>query len=171
MKVKEIAMTKSESKPSTAAELMQRDVIVVYESDTLKDALGLMTENHITGLPVVDSKSRCVGVITASDILNYEQENADEAATANSDSAYHFDPDLQRWETLRASSFALENFAETKVAEVMSRDLIYVHRDTPLDEVAQKMVRQNVHRILVLNDEYGIHGIISAFDFVRLFAS
>ena len=55
-----------------ASDFMQRDVVTVAPDDTLRDALALMTENHVTGLPVMDGKSRCVGLITSSDILNYE---------------------------------------------------------------------------------------------------
>jgi CBS domain-containing protein len=157
-------------KPAVAGDIMQRDVIVVYESDTLQEAMQLMTENHITGLPVVNSKSKCVGVITASDILNYEQEHNEFTAEANSDLARHFNPETQQWESVRVTSFALEEFGEVRVAEVMSRDLVYVHADTPLRDVARKMRDQRIHRVMVMTDQYLLQGIITAFDFVTLCA-
>ena len=57
---------------AVAADLMQRDIVTVSPDDTLREALALMTDSHVTGLPVMDGNSQCVGLITASDILNYE---------------------------------------------------------------------------------------------------
>ncbi|NIL98378.1 MAG: CBS domain-containing protein [Planctomycetales bacterium] len=163
-------MSHSKTKELTASDIMQRDVVVVYDSDNLQDAMNLMTQNHVTGLPVVNSKSKCVGVITASDILNYEQEHSEFLAEANSDMARHFNPDTQQWESVRITSFALEEFAEISVSEVMSPDVVYVQASTPIREVARRMRDKKIHRVLVMNDEFRLFGIISAFDFVELFA-
>ena len=62
-----------------AADYMQRDVVTTSPDSTLQEALALMTENHVTGLPVMDKFNRCIGLITSSDILNYEQEHARES--------------------------------------------------------------------------------------------
>lgn len=163
-------MNTRHARPRIAADVMQRDVITVYETDSLQDAMALMTENHVTGLAVMNSKSKCVGVITASDILNYEQDHAEFTSEVNADMARHFNPDTQQWESVRVTSFALEEFGEVRVGEVMSRDLISVHTDTPLKDVARKMRDERIHRVLVLDEEYRLFGIISAFDFVKLYA-
>ena len=125
------------TKDKVAADMMQRDVLTIRPQDTLRDALALMTENHVTGLPVMDQNSKCVGLITASDILNYEREHSGEAE-AGAFSQY-FDPETQLWESVQTSSFALEQFGHVRVEEVMVRDLISVERETPIKEVARKM--------------------------------
>ena len=153
----------------TAANIMQRDVIVVYQNDTLQEAMSLMTQNHVTGLPVVNSKSKCVGIVTASDILNYEQDHP-EYHEANSDMAQHFDPETERWESVRVSSFALEEFGDVHVEEVMSTELVSVHTDASATEVAKKMIQEGIHRVLVLDDNFRLYGIITSMDIVRLYA-
>ncbi|MCO6459660.1 MAG: CBS domain-containing protein [Pirellulaceae bacterium] len=163
-------MTSKDLDQLTAADIMQRDVVAIGPHDTLQDAMALMTENHVTGLPVMDSHSRCVGLISATDILNYEQEHAEYNSEVNSEMARHFDPDTQRWESVRVSSYALEEFGNVPVEDVMARELIHVERGTPLREVAEAMVKHGVHRVLVLNDERALFGIVSAMDFVKLFA-
>jgi CBS domain-containing protein len=163
-------MSAVKQKALSAKDVMQRDVIVAYEGDSLQEAMQIMTENHVTGLPVVNSKSKCVGVITASDILNYEQEHADFTAEANDNLARHYNPETEKWESVRITSFALEEFGEVRVGEVMARDLVYVDRDAPLHEVARKMRDERIHRVLVLSDDLGIQGIVSSFDFVKLYA-
>jgi CBS domain-containing protein len=152
----------------TADDIMHRDVVTVSLGDTLQDAMNQMTENHVTGLPVMDRKSRCVGLISATDILNYEQEHTEFTAQANSDMARHFNMDTQRWESVRVTSFALEEFGEVRVDDVMARDLVSVARDTPVQVVAATMIKGGIHRVLVLDENQRLYGIISAFDFVQL---
>jgi CBS domain-containing protein len=152
----------------TAAAIMQRDMVTTTPDDTLRDALALMTENHVTGLPVMDNKSRCIGLITASDILTYEQEHA--ADSDGNRTAQYFDPETQQWVSVPISAFGLEEFAEVRVSEVMSRDLIWVDRETSLKDVAQRMLDERVHRVLVMDTKSNLYGIISAYDFVRVIA-
>jgi CBS domain-containing protein len=152
----------------TAAAIMQRDMVTTTPDDTLRDALALMTENHVTGLPVMDNKSRCIGLITASDILTYEQEHA--ADSDGNRPAQYFDPETQQWVSVPISAFGLEEFAEVRVSEVMSRDLIWVDRETSLKDVAQRMLDERVHRVLVMDTKSNLYGIISAYDFVRVIA-
>lgn len=159
-------MTKTTQR-MTAADLMQRDIVTVESSDSLRDALKLMMENHVTGLPVMDRSSRCIGLVTASDILNYENENSNELASGMTQ---FFDPDTQQWEDVPILAFSSEDFGDVQVAELMSRDLIWVSRDTPINQVAQRMVDERVHRVLVMDDRSQLYGIISSFDFVRVIA-
>ena len=159
---------RSSTQHLTAATIMQRDMITATPDDTLRDALALMTENHVTGLPVMDNNSRCIGLITASDILNYEQEHAADSDTNRT--AQFFDPETQQWVSVPVSAFGLEEFAEVRVSEVMSRDLIWVDRETSLKDVAQRMLDERVHRVLVMDTKSNLFGIISAYDFVRVIA-
>ena len=156
------------SQRNAAADLMQRDIVTVSPDTTLREALALMTGNHVTGLPVMDNHGRCVGLITASDILNYEDEHADTSGEVGS--ASFFDPDTQQWDSVLFSSFGLEEFGDVPVQDVMTRELISVKRDTPLKDVAQRMIDAGVHRVLVMGKDARLYGILSAYDFVRMVA-
>jgi CBS domain-containing protein len=52
----------------------------------------------------------------------------------------------------------------------MTQDLIWVDRDTPLKDVARKMIDESVHRVLVMDVASRLYGILSAYDFVRVAA-
>lgn len=151
-----------------AADVMQRDIVTVSPNDTLRDALALMTENHVTGLPVMDANCRCIGMITASDVLNYEEEHADDSAEPGRHQ--FFDPETQQWETLSLSAFGLEEIGDVRVQEVMSRDLIWIGRDESLKDVARRMIDERVHRVLVMDQQANLYGIVSAVDIVRVVA-
>lgn len=151
----------------SAADLMQRDVITIRPQDTLSDALALMTENHVTGLPVMDLHSKCVGVITASDILNYDREHEEIEGDTN---VQFFDVESGEWQTLPVTSFRTEGLEDVRVEEVMARDLIQVDRKASIQSVARTMLDAGVHRVLVMDDQYRLYGIVSALDFVRIVA-
>jgi CBS domain-containing protein len=146
---------------------MQRNVVTVSSDDSLRDALKLMMENHVTGLPVMDRSSRCIGLITATDILNYEDESAEESAGRTTQ---FFDPDTEQWEDIPIVAFNSEDLGNVQVAEVMSRDLIWVSGHTPIHQVAKRMVDERIHRVLVMDERSQLYGIISTFDFVRVAA-
>jgi CBS domain-containing protein len=156
--------------PRTAADLMQRDVVAIRHGDSLQEAMALMTENHVTGLPVVDSKDRCVGLVSATDILNFEQEHSGYTAEANANLARHYDSDSGRWESVRVTSYALEEFAEERVDRLMATVIVSVTVDTPLQDVARTMIDQSIHRVVVLDEQQELQGIIAATDFVRMYA-
>jgi CBS domain-containing protein len=147
---------------------MQRDIVTVSPGDTLRRALELMTDNHVTGLPVMDDNSRCIGLVTSSDILNYEQEHTEEFSEDRT--TQFFDPESQQWESIPLSAFGLEEFGDVRVEDVMTRELIRVGRNTPLREVARRMIDARVHRVLVMDDRLNLYGIISAYDMVRVVA-
>ena len=159
---------KSVTKGRSAVDLMQRDLVTVSPNDTLRDALAQMTTNHVTGLPVMDDKSRCVGLITASDILNYEQDHA--CDSSESGMADVFDTETQQWEAVPLSAFALQEFGHIQVSEVMTADLIWVERHVPVEEVARRMLSEGVHRILVMDKQARLYGLLSAIDIVRYVA-
>jgi CBS domain-containing protein len=147
---------------------MHRDIVSVAPDDTLRDALALMTANHVTGLPVMNDSSRCVGLITASDILCYEQDRADDSA--ESGTAQFFDPETHTWQSAPLSAFGLEGFGDVRVGEVMTRDLIWVARQASVKEVARRMIDERIHRVLVMDENYSLFGIISAFDLLSVVA-
>lgn len=162
--------TNVDAETITASDIMSRDLLTVSPNDKLAEALQLMVENHVTGLPVIDGKGCCLGVISATDILTYEQSHADEAEEVNEDRTSYFDPELGQWESLRASAFALEHFGHVPVNEVMTSKVVSVHGDTSVGDLARLMVEQEVHRIVVVDRTQHLLGAVSAIDIVQLVA-
>jgi CBS domain-containing protein len=165
----EISMKKPIAK-LTAADVMEQHIITVEASDTLKDALDLMTEHHVSGLPVIDADNRCLGVISASDILGYEQEHLTQSGEEGLETAPYYNPDIAEWEDVPVSAFALEMRGGTPVEAIMTTEVISVSPDAKISHVAATMVENEVHRVLVLDDDRSLLGLISAVDFVRLVA-
>lgn len=53
-----------------------------------------------------------------------------------------------------------------RIKDVMSRDVVVLHPDTSVGEVAHLMQRKNIHRLLVLNRASRLVGMVSQDDLV-----
>jgi len=149
----------------TARELMQRNVICVAPNETLFDALELMTENHVTGIPVLDTNDRCIGLVSSTDILDIEHDGTDAAEYGR-----FYDPDTGRWQDVPLTTFHKARLSEIRVSEVMSGTLISVAPNATLTDVCAMMSENEVHRLLVVDKQLGLHGLISSIDVVRWIA-
>lgn len=151
-----------------ARDLMQTGVTVIRPDESVREALSLIIKHHVGGLPVVDPQGRCIGVVTSTDILSYEEHQTELSEQSGHASFPYFDPETQRWESISAGE-TLDELPSVPVIEVMTPHPVAVHPDTPLEDVAEKMLEAHVQRILVLDDDRRLHGIISSMDFVRLY--
>lgn len=162
-------MDRVDTRDLTAADIMHRECICVGVSDSLQVALSLMTEHFVSGLPVIGAGDHCVGVVSATDVLRFEQDQTEFNERAGNDYASYFNTETQHWESICLGR-PLDELSELPVSEVMSRDLLQVSPETPILEVASLMNFRQVHRVLVIDDENCLQGIISSMDFVRLCA-
>ena len=55
--------------PLTVADIMDTDTPSVTPEDTVEAVLRVMRENELSGVPVVNSGGRCVGIITEADLV------------------------------------------------------------------------------------------------------
>lgn len=62
-----------------AKDIMNRDLLTISTTDSVRDAAKLMAEHNISGLPVVDEAGRLAGMISESDIIQQKRlfENLD----------------------------------------------------------------------------------------------
>lgn len=61
-----------------AKDIMSTDVISVKKDDPILDAIKLLVENNISGLPVVDDDMTLMGILSEKDVVDlfYEHEEA-----------------------------------------------------------------------------------------------
>src|SRR5246127_2545802 len=104
-----------------ASELMARNVVTVGRETSVVQAIRLMLENNISGLPVLDH-GKVVGILTEGDLLRRSETGTERHRP--------------RWlEILMGPGRIAGEYVRThgrRVDEVMTRDLISVSEDTPL---------------------------------------
>ncbi len=54
-----------------ARDVMTKNVITIGPDKTLEEAIRLLVENKISGMPVTDDNKKVVGMISEKDILNF----------------------------------------------------------------------------------------------------
>src|SRR3984893_9442288 len=68
----------SDPTPITVADVMVANVIVVHSGDSIDDAVRLIVDSRITGVPVVDSAHHILGLLAESDVLGKRGREVDD---------------------------------------------------------------------------------------------
>lgn len=142
-----------------AHQIMSRRVIAIRLDASIADAIRVMLSHHISGLPVMDSAEKLVGIICESDFLRRAE--LDTAHTRNRLLAVLLGADRV------AREFVKEH--GRKVEQVMTRDPVTTREDTPLEEIADLMERRNLNHVPVMRDDRVV-GIITRSDFLSAVA-
>jgi CIC family chloride channel protein len=126
-------------------DLMQKDVQTIDEDAMVSDAILLLADGHVGGLPVLNGHRQLVGIISTTDILSAEAESGGGEA-------------LNRVAT------------HTRVGDLMTPHPKTIAPDAPVKLAAQEMLYLDVRRLLVVEDSTLV-GVISQSDIVRAVAS
>lgn len=143
-------------------DLMTFHAVTVMPDDTVRDALDLLVANNVAALPVVDEANRCVGVISASDLLGLAQERGEDLEAFNAAEG------LTR--ELLIEHLERADFSDLVVKEAMTPTPIVVGPEATLPEAARIMVEYGIHHLAVTENKHRFLGLLSALDIVRAVA-
>jgi CBS domain-containing protein len=146
----------------TAADLMSTEVTAIPQHMSLRGAAHLLAQFEISGAPVVDEQGRCVGVLSATDFVNW---------TDKGERAVRRD----RNETCVAAHSAWQMFDEKdlpvdEVHNYMTPDPVTIIPSTPIDALARKMRDAHIHRLIVVDREGKPIGVVSSTDLMAAMA-
>lgn len=127
-------------------ERMSSPVISVDPGTPIMEALKLMRDRKIRRMPVLDSKGRLMGIVSEKDLLN----------AAPSDATT-----LSVWEL----NYLL---AQVKVKDVMTKEVLTVREDTPIEEAASIMVQRKIGGMPVMRNGEVV-GLITETDLFKMF--
>lgn len=176
-------------------DIMTRDLVTFAPDLTLREAADTLLERHLSAAPVV-AGDRLLGVISTPDILGFvaSAPPAPDPAVEERDWAAEVEEAAEREELEEEESesyFAelwpgsddelVERFGTTReraaqdpldtytVAEAMTRGARTLPPEAGVDEAAEMMRREGIHRVLVSSDGR-LHGIVSALDIAKAVA-
>ncbi|MFT5524704.1 MAG: CBS domain-containing membrane protein [Pirellulaceae bacterium] len=136
-------------------DIMSRDVVTIYASDSLHDALKLLVENHVSALPVVNGAGHCLGILSTTDVVNMTSEQEFELDQLDQDSG-----SMRQWLSERLAN----SLGHHSVSEIMTDQVLSVTPDSSVKEAAEAMVEHGVHHLPVVNAEKKLQGIVSTLD-------
>jgi CBS domain-containing protein len=148
----------------TVAEVMTPDPISVTPQTPLQEAISILAEKKISGLPVVNEQGKIVGVISETDLMWQETGVETPPYIMFLDSVIYLqNPAKYNKEIHKA-------IGQT-VSEAMSDRPITIKADKSVKEAAQIMHEKKIRRLPVVNNESQLVGIITQGDVIRMMAS
>ena len=117
---------------------MSDKLVVAHEKMTVEEAVKILVNHKITGLPVVDEQGRMVGVLSEYDII------------AN----------------VGSSAIISNDLFKKKIS--YTKDVIAVEASTPLHEIMERFIKLKCRRLPVIDEDKKLIGIISRRDIMRL---
>jgi CBS domain-containing protein len=148
----------------TVADVMSRDPIMVKPQTPIKEAIKILAEQRISGLPVVDDAGSLVGVISETDLLWQETGVEPPVYIMFLDSVIFLENPARHEQELHKA------LGQT-VGEVMSTNPVTVESEQPLRKAAKLMQEKSIRRLAVVNDQGRVIGILTPGDIVRAMAA
>lgn len=124
----------------TVRDIMTTDVVTLTPQATIREAMEILSTNHLGGVPVVVGE-RAVGLVSMTDIVGFIVEDADPESENTLD--------------------------QHTVSELMTYQVFGVAPSTSIKIAAAIMRKRGIHRVLVM-DHDKLVGIVSALDIVQL---
>jgi CBS domain-containing protein len=143
------------------ADLMTRNVAVINRKSDVHELEKLLLEKRVHGLPVVNDDGILVGVISQTDLLAWHYNSGVDGA------AFYDTSRLQANDETSTTGLRLTDIQTASVEEVMSPLVHCIRADLPIAEAASTMVRQRIHRLVVVDESLQVQGVISALDILR----
>lgn len=145
-----------------ALDIMTRNVILLEPEIPVNKVADIFLKNNINGAPVVDKDQNIIGIITDSDLVMQ-------------DVKLHFPTAIQLLTgtiLLGSEKKFEEKFRRAvgaKAADVMTKNVLVVHPNDSIEDVATLMTEKEVGRVPVVEDGKVV-GIITKKDIVKTIA-
>jgi len=141
-------------------DVMSARVVSIAPDANVLEAIRLMLQKHISGLPVIDTSGALVGVVTEGDFLRRAETGTERRRP--------------RWlEFLLGPRRLADEYVHTharKVEDVMTREPVTITEDASLDEVVRIMERRRIKRLPVMRGSEVV-GIVSRANLLHALAS
>ena len=136
------------------SDVMTVDVVTVAPDTGLKAAARKMVENGVSGLPVVDTDGKLVGIITEADFVQQEAGRSQFRYRRLLDAVFGERETRPQGDT---------------VADAMTRQPLVIDENARLAEAAREMSDRAVKRLPVVDGNNHLLGIVSRADIVAAY--
>jgi len=128
---------------ATVGQLMTKEVVTIGQGRPLSEAAELLTKHKVSGLPVVSVEGTLVGLISEADFVSA----------------------LDVRHPLRRKPMG------TVVDDLMTDHPVTIREDATLEAAIERMEDKRVKRLVVVDDETRVRGIIARRDVLKMFTA
>lgn len=147
-----------------AKDLMTEKVVCVHPETPINDLIKILVKNHIHGTPVVDKEGRLVGVVSKTDIVEYDEKTIKRRGGIAKKSFYKDTNGKLKKELDKI--LKTKNFGKTLVNDIMTPHVVTAQADDTIDRLAKIMYDKKIHRVIIQDKEQVI-GVVSTFDILH----
>lgn len=141
-------------------EIMTKDVVTVYETNTVEEVARIFIEKKISGVPVVDSQNKLVGIISEGDLIFQQKKLNPPVFLSFFDGVIQIGKNAFFDEIKKISAFLIKDL-------MTKEDLIVAKQDMKASDVASLLVENKVNRIPIVDDENKVVGIVTRYDLIK----
>ncbi|WP_036915514.1 MULTISPECIES: CBS domain-containing protein [unclassified Prochlorococcus] len=144
----------------TVKDVMSTPVLSVVPATSLQEAVQLLTDHHISGLPVINDDGTLVGELTEQDLMVRESGVDAGPYVLLLDSVIYLRNPLN-WDK------QVHQVLGTSVNDLMRSDTHTCNETLPLPRAAAMLHDRSTQRLFVINDQRKLVGVITRGDVVR----
>jgi len=141
-----------------ARDIMTTSVVTVSPETDIAEAVKLMLDRQISGVPVIDSSGRLIGILTEGDLMR-------RAELVTGQQSWWINPISSPEQEAKAYVKA----HGLKVKDVMTREVVTINEQEPLDRIAMVFEERGIKRTPVMRNGK-IIGIVSRANLLRSLA-
>ncbi len=151
-----------------AKDLMSEKVVCVKPEATVHDLIKILVKNHIHGVPVVNKEGKLVGVVSKTDVVEFDKEAGKKQKVGTRSSFYVDNGGDGDGKLMKAldESVKVKDLGKTTVKDIMTTRVITAQVTDTIDRLAKIMYDEKVHRVVILEKKC-VAGVVSALDILH----
>jgi len=142
-------------KDISVKEIMNKEPIFIHESRSVEEAVKIMLEHKINGIPVVDSEQHVIGIITLGDLL----------LKATRSPLFRLWP-YGSYTTTEELMDEYKKIIGTSVTEVMTKEPMCIHEDELISRAAEIMYDKRIKQLPIIHEETLV-GMVTRSDIIK----
>ncbi len=144
------------------SEIMKSDVVTVTPETSVRDLAEILATHKISGVPVVDSEYRVIGMVSEADVILQDADLHFPYYINFLDSIIYLGS-IRNFEERFRKAFAV------KVSDIMTKDVVSISPDASVHEAATVMADRQINRLPVVR-AHKLLGIVTRGDIVQAIA-
>ncbi|RLI63876.1 MAG: hypothetical protein DRO67_05020 [Candidatus Asgardarchaeum californiense] len=145
---------------------LTNNLVPVYQETPITIVMEIINITNESVLPILDDKRELAGIVSEGDLfkLSHIRESV-----SRTDIGMGGDEDEWTWEGIRDTvrlyySTTRVDLPPVPAKEIMNTGIVKGFRNTPVYEIAEKMMKEKISRIPVVNEDNHLVGMISDID-------
>jgi CBS domain-containing protein len=141
-------------------------VVPIHQDTPINIVMEIISITHEHALPILNDERKLIGIVTDGDLfkLSHIRESV-----SQTDLGMGGDEDAWTWEGIRDTvrlhySISEVTLPQVPVKEVMVTNVIKAFVNTPVNEIADKMLKHNISHIPVVDSNDRLVGMVTDID-------